>query len=163
MVSRLFPAAERYIGGNHYGGDWKARWLRERRVAHEDILRLYLERAAGAGLVSFARAEWAWVQMTNREALDNYLRSLDPAQLEGVIASLEVFEDQFRREHVVPTTIVLLNLLPDLPERQREVLELVYLEGLGPEQVAARLGVKRNAVDQALHNGHRKLAERLGG
>ena len=54
-------------------------------------------------------------------------------------------------------------MLADLPQRQREVLELVYLEGLGPEQVAARLGVKRNAVDQALHNGHRKLAERLGG
>ena len=54
-------------------------------------------------------------------------------------------------------------MLADLPQRQREVLELVYLEGLGPEQVAARLGVKRNAVDQALHNGHRRLAERLGG
>lgn len=54
-------------------------------------------------------------------------------------------------------------MLADLPQRQREVLELVYLEGMGPEQIAARLGVKRNAVDQALHNGHRKLAERLGG
>jgi RNA polymerase sigma-70 factor (ECF subfamily) len=54
-------------------------------------------------------------------------------------------------------------LLASLPARQREVLELVYLEGLGPEQIAERLGVKRNAVDQALHNGHRNLAERLGG
>lgn len=54
-------------------------------------------------------------------------------------------------------------LLETLPSRQRDVLELVYLKGLGPEQIAVRLGVKRNAVDQALHNGHRKLAERLGG
>jgi RNA polymerase sigma-70 factor (ECF subfamily) len=54
-------------------------------------------------------------------------------------------------------------LLASLPARQREVLELVYLEGLGPDQIAERLGMKRNAVDQALHNGHRKLAERLGG
>lgn len=53
-------------------------------------------------------------------------------------------------------------MLADLPPRQREVLELTYLEGLGPQQIAERLGVNRNAVDQALHNGHRKLAERLG-
>jgi RNA polymerase sigma-70 factor, ECF subfamily len=52
-------------------------------------------------------------------------------------------------------------LIADLPERQREVLDLVYREGLSPAQVAERLGITRNAVDQALHNGHRKLAEKL--
>jgi RNA polymerase sigma factor (sigma-70 family) len=52
-------------------------------------------------------------------------------------------------------------LLADLPPRQRQVLELRWLEGLGPEQIAERLGMKRNAVDQALHNGHRKLEEKL--
>ena len=53
-------------------------------------------------------------------------------------------------------------LFADLPERQREVLELRYLRGLSPEQIASELGIKRNAVDQALHNGHRKLEETLG-
>jgi RNA polymerase sigma-70 factor, ECF subfamily len=54
-------------------------------------------------------------------------------------------------------------LIADLPDRQREVLDLLYREGLGPAQIAERLGMTRNAVDQAIHNGHRKLAERLGG
>ena len=53
-------------------------------------------------------------------------------------------------------------LIADLPDRQREVLDLIHREGLSPEQAAERLGIKRNAVDQALHNGHRKLAEKLG-
>jgi RNA polymerase sigma factor (sigma-70 family) len=53
-------------------------------------------------------------------------------------------------------------LIADLPSRQREVLDLIYREGLSHEQTAKRLGLKRNAVDQALHNGHRKLAEKLG-
>jgi RNA polymerase sigma factor (sigma-70 family) len=52
-------------------------------------------------------------------------------------------------------------LIADLPERQREVADLLYREGLSPEQIAERLGIKRNAVDQALHNAHRKLAEKL--
>ncbi len=45
--------------------------------------------------------------------------------------------------------------------RQREVAELLYREGLSHDQIAERLGMKRNAVDQALHNAHAKLAEKL--
>ncbi len=44
LIRRLFPAAGQYVGGMHYGADFKGRWLRERRVAHEDLLHLYLER-----------------------------------------------------------------------------------------------------------------------
>jgi RNA polymerase sigma factor (sigma-70 family) len=54
-------------------------------------------------------------------------------------------------------------MLADLPQRQREVAELLYREGLSHEQIAKRLGVSRNAVDQALHNAHAKLAEKLRG
>lgn len=118
MVVRLFPAAERHVGGAHYTADWKARWLRERRVAHEDILRFYLERVAGEGMRAFMDAERAWGHMTDRDSLDCFLRSLDPTRQQDVIAALEVFEDEFSPAQVVPTTIVLLNLLPDLPERQ---------------------------------------------
>ncbi len=53
-------------------------------------------------------------------------------------------------------------LVADLSDRQREVLDLIHRQGLSHEQAAERLGIKRNAVDQALHNGHRKLAEKLG-
>jgi hypothetical protein len=124
MIKRLFPAAERHIGGSHYGGDWKRKWLRNRRVAHEDILRLYLERAAGEGLQAFTDAERAWALMADHDALDRYLRSLDPERLQDVIGALEVYEKDFAPSHVVPSTAVLLNLLPDLPERQRGMFEL---------------------------------------
>lgn len=53
-------------------------------------------------------------------------------------------------------------LIADLPERQRQVLALAYGEGLSPGQIAERLRINRNAVDQALHNGHRNLAEKFG-
>ncbi len=54
-------------------------------------------------------------------------------------------------------------LIADLPPAQREVLDLHYRERLTHEQIAERLGKTRNAVDQALHNGHRKVAEKLRG
>jgi RNA polymerase sigma-70 factor (ECF subfamily) len=53
-------------------------------------------------------------------------------------------------------------LLAGLPERQRQVWTL-RLAGLEPEQIAAELGMTRNAVDQALHNGRKKLRQALTG
>jgi RNA polymerase sigma-70 factor, ECF subfamily len=52
-------------------------------------------------------------------------------------------------------------LFAELPERQRQVLELRYLSGLDHEEIARRLGMTRNAVDQALYNGHEKLRQAL--
>lgn len=118
LIKRLFPAGERHIGGSHYGSEWRGQWLRERRVAHEDILRLYLERVTSAHLQAFDDAEQAWARMTDQNALESYLRSLEIERLQDVISSLEAYQDQFGREHVVPASVVLLNLLPALPERQ---------------------------------------------
>jgi len=124
LIRHLFPAGKRHVGGHHYGNDSKNRWLRERRVAHEDVLRFYLERNIGEGLKTFAYAESAWVRMTDRTALENYFHSLPIERVQDVISSLEAYEDQFRSEHVVPTTIVLLNLLPNLPDRELGMFDI---------------------------------------
>ena len=123
MIRLLFPSGGHYVGGSPYGNDWKEEWLKERRVAHEDILRLYLERFETENLRAFMEAEQAWKYIADRDAFDNYLRSLDPTKLQDVIAHLEVFEEQFTQKHVMPGTTVLLNLLP-LPERQRGIFDL---------------------------------------
>jgi RNA polymerase sigma factor (sigma-70 family) len=52
-------------------------------------------------------------------------------------------------------------LFADLPQRQRQVLELRYRLGLTPAEIAQQLGIEVNAVHQALHNGHAKLREKL--
>ncbi len=124
MIERLFPAALRHIGNTSYTDDWKATWLREHRLAHEDILRFYLERVAGEGLRSFTDAERAFALFGDRDYLERYLRSLEPNRLQFVITYLETYQDQFKPEHAVLVTIVLLNLLPEIPERQRQILEL---------------------------------------
>jgi hypothetical protein len=123
LIERLFPAGQRHVGGSHYSGDWKNRWLRERRVAHEDVLRLYLERVVGERLQAFADAENAWARMTDRAALETYLRSLPVDRVQDVVSSLEAYEDQFGPAHVVPSSVVLLNLMPDLPDRQRGMFD----------------------------------------
>lgn len=125
MIEQLFPAGRRHVGRRHFGGYSGDSRLarRERRVAHWDILRLYLERVAGEGLQAFAHAEQAWARLADHDALESYLRSVDADRLQEVVASLEDFEDQFMPEHVVPATVALLNLLPDIPERAGGMFE----------------------------------------
>ena len=117
LVQHLFPAGQRHIGGFDHGDEWKNEWLKERRVAHEDILRLYLERVTGEGLQAFTEAEQAWSHMADGKALNSYLRSLPAERLQDVISYLEAYEEQFAPEHVEHGSVVLLNLLTELPDR----------------------------------------------
>lgn len=124
LIRRLFPAGERHLGGMHYGGDWKSSWLRERRVAHVSVLNYYLERVIGEQLQAFSDAEKAWSLITEKTAFESYLNSIPAERLEDVISSLEAYEDEFGTEHAVPGVVVLLNLLPKLPDRPRGMFDL---------------------------------------
>ncbi len=124
MIKLLFPTGGHRIGGGFYDSSFEKEWLRKRRVAHESILRFYLERIANENLQAVMSAEQAWQHISDRDSFDKYLRSVDRSKLQDVILSLEIFEGQFAAEHVVPGTIVLLNLLP-LPEQQRGIFGLI--------------------------------------
>jgi len=80
--------------------------------------------AVGEELADFLYAEKAYGYLGDRKALDDFLRSLNMERIQSVIASLEAYEDAFRPEHVVPATIVLLNLSAEIPERERSMFEL---------------------------------------
>ena len=122
MIDRLFPAAVRLQqtregGSSSYAQQDVARHLTERRVAHEHILRLYLERVAGPDLLVFHDAERALARMTDREILDAFMRLLKPTQWQPIVWNLCSLSDRFRPEHVEPGIVVLLNLWPEMPER----------------------------------------------
>lgn len=53
--------------------------------------------------------------------------------------------------------------LADLPDSQREALEMVKLEGLSVEEAAARSGVSPGALRVRIHRGYRALRARLLG
>jgi RNA polymerase sigma-70 factor (ECF subfamily) len=59
--------------------------------------------------------------------------------------------------------LTLQTALEDLPVRQRQALQLRYLEDLGHEEAACIIGVNRNAFDQLLARGRHKLAAAFSG
>lgn len=117
MFHRLFPIAWESIHDRELGQKYQqlaSEQLKKCRVGHECYLRLYLERVAGHDLLVFADAERAFALMADYEALEKFIRSLDPVRWPHVILYLKEFKDQFASKHVKPGIIVLLNLLPDM-------------------------------------------------
>ncbi|MES2941742.1 MAG: NTPase KAP, partial [Pseudomonadota bacterium] len=105
----------------------------ERRVSHADILRLYLERVAGEGLLAFNQAEIAWGLMTDADAFSAHLGGLDRDQIVDTIVSLEAYEDEVTPERVLPGVTTLLNMLPTLPEKEQGMF------GLGTQMAVGRV------------------------
>lgn len=117
-IDLLFPAAKHFVNRESHVVEIERGWIRERRVANEDILRLYLERRETVHLRTFMQAEEAWQHMSDGRGLQNYLRSINPSRLHSVIELLELFKDEFRDDHVAPAIITLFNLFA-LPENRR--------------------------------------------
>ena len=116
MLNHLFPAGMQYINGDmpDQENQWEDKLLGDRRVAHEDILRLYMERVVGGDLPAHYDAERVFNYMSDHDALDQSIRSLEPERWSDVIYKLSNLE--FRRKHVEPGLTVLFNLFPELPD-----------------------------------------------
>jgi len=87
------------------------------------VLQFYLERMAGKGLRVFWAAERAYDLLADQRELNDHLRKQPPHELADIIKVLASYEAEYQVEAVVPASIVLLNLLPDIPKRKRSVFD----------------------------------------
>ena len=123
LIQRLFPMATRYVDGGRFDAERRNDWIPNRRVAHVDVLRLYLEQTFDKRMLSQIEAELAFQHLTDLEAFQNILESLASDLRIEVIAALERFEDNFAPEHVVPAVTALLNFVSKIPWQRTGSLE----------------------------------------
>lgn len=118
------------------------------------LLRLWKELCAGKKyVVPYRVVVW---QVTNYVLAGFYAGTKPDAELPEEVDELGSDEYEAWAEHND-----LERLFERLPGGQRAVCELLYLDGLDHAQIAERLGIERNAVDQRLSNAHKKLRELL--
>ena len=123
MIQHLFPFARRYLpNASHEDLDSthdKAltdKALKDNRVAHEDVFRLYLECVANPGLVVHYDAKKAFKLMHDRQQLRRFLKPMKLEEALHTISGLMAFEDEFRAKHVMPSIVTCFNLLPEGPK-----------------------------------------------
>lgn len=123
-------------------------------AAHEVIIRLVQELERGKRYTAPFRVVVYWV--TNW-ILQGWPRVADSVGLPDELDL--VGPDPFQE---CDSTFYLRWLFKDLPKREREVVESLYVRRVEPRQIAEQLGMTVNAVYQALHRAHKKLREKLG-
>jgi len=89
--------------------------LSQRRVAHESILRLYLERVSDSDLRAFQFANDALERMSDLNAFEEFMASIEPYRLEAVIGRIGNFSGQLSPEQIEVGITGILNLWPALP------------------------------------------------
>lgn len=89
-------------------------------------------------------------RVTKRDILTRYV------EVDKIDAAFQEYDDS--RDHIVN---LVLKEVETFPERTREVLTAVFVNGLKYKEVAQRLGVSESTVKTLLGNAIRKLRERL--
>lgn len=93
MLDCLFPAGAQLrqtsdSGSESHANHEAAEHLAERRVAHEHVLRLYLEGVVNPDLLAFHDAERVLDRMTDRGARDEFIRSVEPPRRQVIVSNL---------------------------------------------------------------------------
>lgn len=109
MANELFPASRRYTDGSGHGGDWLSTWRKERRVAHRDVLRFYLDRVLPAGVLPARLVELAYESLGNSADLTDIFEALSPDDLTSLLGRLEDYQDEYPQESVEVACTVLMN------------------------------------------------------
>lgn len=118
VIKRIFPAAEKYINNTNYGHGYSNEWRRKARVAHKDNLTTYIEHCPTEGLKVMKMAASAYDLMHDLEGFSKFMSDIDQDELENFIQSLEAYEDEYKKEQVIPASVVLMNNIYRIPERK---------------------------------------------
>lgn len=132
MLCHLFPAAQN-PSWNFYDMPSTRKPLQKRRVAHENILRLYLEQTTNSELLAVDAARQALQTMGSKTTFENFWHQHNPTRWIRIIHYLKGYEDEFRSEWIDSAVAVLLNLIPSMPtqplcshhDSRRAIVEIV--------------------------------------
>ena len=152
VVDRLFPAGEQvfYSGSdeNHVPDtENEKERLDRRRVAHEHILRLYLERVMPPNLQGNRHADHVISLMGNREGLQEYIHSLKPPAWHGLIHNLDLSGRKFSNTDLENLVIVLLGRWSKLPNQLADWILLDRTRTGGQRIIRQILGALENSEE----------------
>ncbi|MFE9685205.1 sigma-70 family RNA polymerase sigma factor [Streptomyces sp. NPDC006285] len=143
---------------------WARMYLRHRADAEEAVDCAFEQLLVSwpAVLAKESPAAYAWRVMKNR--------TIDAARARGRRAypvDTNAFETTALRQVVDPIgqleeSISLYRAICDLPERQRDVVVLLYSYGLSPAEAADHLGITPAGVRSTARHARRRLREALG-
>jgi RNA polymerase sigma-70 factor (ECF subfamily) len=152
------PGFERALSAEAYSAAWRfcCRLAAGRQDA-EDLLQDALAQAyARFGQLREPARFKSWLLSIVRRS--HLMRLRRKARRPREVAS---YEDRTPQPAADPFQATVLSAVQALPEPQRALLTLVYLEGLSPDEAAQALGLRPGAVRMRLTRARRALRQRV--
>ncbi len=108
VFETLFPATQTFLGRMGYGPEWDAVWRKQRRVACEEVFRIYLQGGLDEGMIPSRELKDLVEALTDEQKLIRLVDALDEQQFEASLERLEDYEQDFPVEaaHVAVPVIV---------------------------------------------------------
>ena len=111
VLELLFPATQGFLGGIPHGPNWNATWRRKRRVACEEVLRIYLQAGLDRTALPFSEVQSLIKALTNEPEFARLIDTLDCKRFERALEQLADFEEDFPAGAVPIAVPVLANHL----------------------------------------------------
>lgn len=132
-------------------------------LLQETYARLLVTHRPGGGEIRSVRA--VALTIARNVALD-WLRHRDvvPMDLVSDLANLELLDEKAQVDEIVNShqeLALLAEVIAELPKRSRQVFTLRRVYGLSQREIAQRLGIAENTVEQMLARAVRRCAEAL--
>lgn len=116
VLEILFPATQGFLGRSSYGENWIGEWRKQRRVACEEVLRIYLQAGLDEGTMPSRDVEEVVEALTDEKRLVGLLDALDEKRFETALERLEDFERDFPVEAAPIAVPVLVNRMVRLSD-----------------------------------------------
>ena len=133
VLELLFPATQGSLGRSTYGPDWNAAWMRERRVACEEVLRVYLQAGLDEGTIPSHEIQEMVEALTDDKKLRTLIDHLDEQRFEAALERLEDFEHDFPVEAAPIAVPMLVNRMGRLSDHSASMF------GSSPRLKASRV------------------------
>ena len=114
VFRHLFPVTQEILGNLGYTPDLKAAWRKDRRVACEEVLRIYLQAGLDESVVSSSEIQAVLDALTDETRLEKLLSGLDADRLGLALERLEDYQGEYPIEAVPIAVPVLTNLMGSL-------------------------------------------------
>ena len=156
----LFPATQDFLGRPRFDSASLGAWRRDRRVANEEVLRVYLEAGLDEGTLSSGDVDDLFSALTDERALARLIDGLDAQRFEDALERLGDYQYEYPIAAVDVAVPVLLNRMGRLSGRRPGFLRMsprlkvpwIVLQLLrrnkGPDDLAAKAREMLNRIDR---------------
>ena len=88
ILELLFPATQGLVGNESYGAEWSGTWRKQRRVACEEVLRIYLNAGLDDGALALSEVQDLVGALTDQNQFAQLVDALDDQRFERALERL---------------------------------------------------------------------------